>query len=461
MRLIKFLGVVLLTVWSHLQLTAQSYRPVEVVNNNQVPGRNISRTMHLLENGLTDPTREVRIMIYGQSITRMEWWLIVREYLQQKYPEAKINMQNYAIGGFQAERLIRCVERDLLEFYPDLIIFHDYGGEETYEEIVRMFRKLTTAEVMILNDHMGISQDQAWHDKHSWEWLPAICKKYDLELVDVRSNWISYAQRYGYAYEDFLRDHVHMNPFGNYLMAEIVKAHLVYDHGLEHDPLKLVNKVNLFQATRKGKNNQLINLNIRGHRLDLMYTGEFDDIRDHIRIDGILIDEYPSVFIPSRAYINPDHPYPQKIGIPVKIDLSDKAREDHWQMVIRKVEAEGYRVHFDIYSDRDGFQGHGDNLVDFCSLDGILCLQPGNWFYREEPGFFSPWKSIEEGDTLHFEIRRLNGIKIDPVTGNSRWSLIGLPPGDHQLVIDFIPDLSRGNELILVSYDPPLYNSEQ
>ncbi len=457
----KFILLIFLSWPVHQRLFPQSFLPVEVINSNAIPGKNISRTMQLLETSTTGQPNEVRIMIYGQSITRMEWWLIVREYLQQKYPEANINMQNYAIGGFQAERLIRCVERDLLDFYPDLIIFHDYGGEETYEKIISLFRKLTTAEVMILNDHMGLSQDQSWHDKHSWEWLPALCKRYDLEMVDVRTNWIRYAKRYGYAYEDFLRDHVHMNPFGNYLMAEIVKAHLVYDQGLETDPLKLVNKIDLFQATRKGKDNQLINLKVGGHRLDLMYAGDFDEIRDHIRIDGILIHEYPAVFIPSRAYINPDQSYPQKIGIPVKIDLSDKAREDNWQMVIRRVEAEGYRIHFDIYSDRDGFQGNGENLVAFCSLNGVLCLQPENWFYREEPGFFSPWKSIEVGDTVHFEIRRLNGIKNDPETGNSRWSLIGLPPGDHQLEIDFTTDLSRGKELILVSYDPPLYNSDQ
>lgn len=458
---IKFLGLVLLISWSHLQLAAQSYPLVEVVNGNPVPGRNISRTMHLLENSQTDPTHEIRIMIYGQSITRMEWWLIVREYLMQKYESAQLDIRNYAIGGFQAERLIRCVERDLLDFYPDLIIFHDYGGEETYEEIIRMFRKLTTAEVMILNDHIGISQDQAWHDRHSWEWLPNLCKKYNLELVDVRTNWIRYIRQYGYHEEDFLRDHVHMNPLGNYLMAEIVKAHLIYDPALEPDPLKLVTRVELTPSPGQNADSQVIRSEFKGNRVDLIYSGNLQEIQDLIRIDGLPVAEYPSAIIPSRVYINPYGSYPQKIGIPVKIRLSGEAEEDHWKMVIRGVEDDGFKIHFDLYSGQEGFQGSGDNLSSFCSLNGMVCFQPEDWFYRKEPGYFSPWKSVVRGDTLHFDVRSLNKFSYNPAAGTSVRSVTGLSPAHHELEIAWEPELMKGKKLFLVGYDPPLSGPDQ
>jgi len=461
MHCIKFFGLVLLTGWGYLPLAAQSYPPVEVVNSNPVPGKHISRTMHLLENNRKDPARAVRIMIYGQSITRMEWWLVVREYLIQKYAGTQLDIRNYAIGGFQAERLVRCVERDLLDFYPDLIIFHDYGGEETYEEIIRMFRKLTTAEVMILNDHIGIGQDQAWHDRHSWEWLPELCKKYNLELVDVRTSWIRYARQYGYDDEDFLRDHVHMNPLGNYLMAEIVKAHLIYDPALEPDPLNGVTRIELTPSPGERTDRQVIHTAVNGNRIELIFSGNMQDIQDLIRIDSRPVTEYPAAIIPSRVYLNPYGSYPEKIGIPVKIRLSDQAEEDHWKMVIGKVEDDGFKIPFDLYSDREGFQGSGDNLSSFCSLNGVVCFWPEDWFYRKEPGYFSPWKSVIQGDTLLFELRELNELRYDPYAGTSTRSITGLSPGDHELQLEWKPDLMKGKKLILICYDPPLFRSDQ
>jgi len=461
MRSVLHIHFVIFLWQTYFPLIAQTYHPVDVVNSNALPGENICRSMHLLESSTIVHPNEVRIMIYGQSITRMEWWLIVREYLLQKYPKAKLNIQNFAISGFQAERLVRCVERDILDFYPDLIIFHDYGGEETYEEIIRMFRTLTTAEIMVMNDHIGLTQNQEWHDRHSWEWLPGICKKYGLELVDVRTTWIRYAKKYGHEYQAFLSDNVHMNPFGNYLMAEIVKAHLVYDPIYEKDADSLISRTSYTQVPTEDADNQWIKRKFKGNRMDLIYSGSFDNIKENIWIDDILVGEYLGKYIPSRVYIDKNGPYPQKMGIPVKIDLQGKLISDHCQMVIKEVENDGYKIHFDMYCDHSGFQGSGNSLSSFSSENGIVFLQPENWFYRKEPGYFSAWKSIEAGDIIHFEIKHLNEIIKDPATGKSRWIIKGLSKGDHEFRIEMNHDKIQKAELIQVIYNPPLYNTDQ
>ncbi len=233
-----------------------------------VPGKHISRTMHLLASSTADHPNTVKVMIYGQSITRQQWWLIIREHLVARFPHARLDVRNYAIGGFSAERLIRIVERDMLDFYPDLVVFHDYGGEDTYEEIIRMFRSFTTAEVMIMNDHIGLTQNQEWHDRHSWKWLPAMCEKYHMELIDVRTNWIDYAEKYGYGYGKFLKDNVHMNDFGNYLMAEIIKGHLVHDPEMDPDPLALVT----VRHPEVDRENNIMQFEFKGNRISKVFV---------------------------------------------------------------------------------------------------------------------------------------------------------------------------------------------
>jgi len=440
---------------------AQPYPDVEVVNLNSIPGKNISRTMHLLESSTAEFPNEVRIMVYGQSITRMDWWLAVRDYLSEKYPTVLLDMENFAIGGFNAERLIRCVERDVLDFYPDLIIFHDYGGEETYGEIIRMFRTLTTAEVMILNDHVGIGQNSEWHDRHSWEWLPALCEKYGLELVDVRTNWINFAEKNGFDFQDLLKDHVHMNELGNYLMAGIIKAHLVVCPQNVSDSSISVKKL-MPQDAFSGDGESVYAFRIRGNRMDLVYSQEIGVTADQIYINHFTAKEFQAFRIPSRVYLDETNTaYPEKIGIPVRIMLRNNPEEGHWNMVVKNVELDGYRIFFDLFSGHEGFQGSGDNLNDFCSMNGEICLKPEDWFYREEPGFFSPWKAVKTGDTIRFDIKHLNHVVEDPASGKKRQIIKGLPDGINILKLNGSAVKKFGNGLDIIVYDPPMFDMNQ
>jgi hypothetical protein len=125
-------------------------------------------------------------------------------------------------------------------------------------------------------------------------------------------------------------------------------------------------------------------------------------------------------------------------------------------MVVKHVEKDGYRINFDVYSRLEGFQGTGDNLNRFCSLNGRICLEPQNWFYREEPGFFSPWKAVESGDTIRFDIECLNYNEVDPSTGKRRQVIKGLPAGIHTLKITGDVADKLGDEVDIIVYDPPL-----
>jgi len=92
------------------------------------PGAHIQRTMKLLADSTPDKRNAVRVLFYGQSITCQPWWREVAADLKERFPNADLTIKNHGIGGFTAPSLLATTEYDLFPFYPDLLIFHVYGG---------------------------------------------------------------------------------------------------------------------------------------------------------------------------------------------------------------------------------------------------------------------------------------------------------------------------------------------
>jgi hypothetical protein len=163
---------------------APKYPPAPKEHSGERYGAGIARTMSLLATSTPGHRNPVRILFYGQSITRQEWSQQVAQDNRTSFPYADLTIENRAIGRYSSEYLVRTVGHDVFAFYPDLIIFHDYGGEENYEKTIAAIAKHTTAEILIQSDYPtwtpveGQPSDPArikseeWHDHHSYEWLP-------------------------------------------------------------------------------------------------------------------------------------------------------------------------------------------------------------------------------------------------------------------------------------------------
>ena len=82
-------------------------------------GSKMQRTMTLLATSTPQNPNRVRVLFYGQSVTRNPWWQDVAEHLRSTYPHADLEIENLAIGGYSAPVLIRTAEFDLYPFYPD------------------------------------------------------------------------------------------------------------------------------------------------------------------------------------------------------------------------------------------------------------------------------------------------------------------------------------------------------
>jgi hypothetical protein len=412
--------------------------PITIENLNPEPGRWIARTMTRLATSTPQQPNEVRVLVYGQSISKQAWWLKVKHALQDRYPHAKLVMENWAIGGFHSPRLRRCAAHDLRCFYPDLVIFHDYGPRDDYEAIIRTIRAETTAEVLVQSDHVGAEQHQAWHDEHSFEWLPDLCRRYKLDLVNVRGAWQRYLEVEDLEPRALLRDQVHLNDRGNALMAEIVKAHLIHEPAYGDDPQGLVTTL------RAGRDFDLsggkCELEVEGNRVDLVASGP---LRARIRLDGEDPATLRASYVAERPWLN--RSWPPKVGLPVRIDVGDGPEMGFeagaWTLTPTRVIDNGAVVYFELMRQEQGFEpaaeaslavserspastvpaergaqslivGEGSSEEDFVSDDGQIVIPQSAWFVRETPEFFHMLPAVEEGDAITFNVRYLSRSAI-------------------------------------------------
>jgi len=100
---------------------------------------------------LATTQEEVRVLVYGQSISMQAWWTKARRWLERTYPRGKLVMENHARGGCSSQCLIghepyaidgtqrNRLPEDVFAWKPDLIIFHAYGDHVDYGHIMRGF----------------------------------------------------------------------------------------------------------------------------------------------------------------------------------------------------------------------------------------------------------------------------------------------------------------------------------
>ena len=288
------------------------FPPPAPIANNANLGARIQRTMGLLATSTPTQRHQVRILFYGQSITQQDWWQDVAQDLKQRFPSADLIVENRAIGGFSAPILIRPSEHDLYPFYPDLLIFHVYGGGEDYEAIIANVRRRTTSEILLHSDHIdwmptGNSDDPEqvkryeWHNTHSTKWLPELADKYGCEIAEIRAPWLRYLQDNRLRPQQLLSDSVHLNNWGNFLLAALIKPHLRYNPNLRQTAQQDLVKTYTVGSDVKWQNGKLV-LEFEGNRVDAIADKTFKGsaASGNITVDGKKPSEFPELYSITR-----------------------------------------------------------------------------------------------------------------------------------------------------------------
>lgn len=406
-------------------------------------GAHIQRTMTLLATSTPQKRNKVKILFYGQSITEQNWWKLVSDDLRRRFPNADLEIENKAVGGFASQILSRVAEHDIYPFYPDLVIFHVYGANNTYEEIIRGIRTRTTAEVLMQRDHVGANwpvdhpdqKDPMWWDyMMNHVFLPEYAKKYGCGLADVRGAWVEYLKTNHLEPKALLKDDIHLNDQGCTVMAEILKRYLVYKPELLSDEAKKSVRTLVVGKDVKREGSKL-SLAFEGNRVDLL-PGPGAGGEAKIRIDGKKPSEFPECTAFTRTSLSQSYWGPALLRV-----SSEKPREiEEWTLKVLEVDEKAEHIKFTLAGSKTGPDGEGVSSDRFVSKSGRVVIEPGDWWVKKiqeftktkvPVGFEIKWKAVP----MFLDVVSLPSSREEahehPLTVAQ-----GLPSGRHTLEID-------------------------
>ncbi len=450
---------------------AQDYpAPAPPADTSQY-GQHFQRTMTLIETSTPEHRNTVRILFYGQSITGANWHPMVADYLRQTYPNVDFVIENRALGGFSSQRLVRTMWYDLMPFYPDLLVFHVYGSHSDYEEIIRQVRRHTTAEIIMQTDHLGAkdsleltvkSGDNAWTQPGSWGdkmnlwFLPEYAQRYGCSLQPQRTEWAQYLKDNNLQPQALLKDGVHPNEHGKWLMATLLNRYMVYRPDAPTDEWE-----NLVKTYVVGQDVQwdgdTLTLEFEGNRV-VALAGTGEPGAAEVLIDGKSPAEFPECYSFTRPSGTPG------VGWPTikRITWQTPPIIETWTAECTDFNEDRTAFRFTVTGSVTGPDGSGTVGPDaetFVSDSGRIVIEPADWVfaYDLQVGGKKPlesWKTTWKVEPLFVETYRPAPV-TDPTREHLTVLAQGLPNGRHTLTLKATDGQKPAIGAIRV-YCPPL-----
>ncbi|NJM17161.1 MAG: hypothetical protein HC896_18850 [Bacteroidales bacterium] len=343
-------------------------------------GQYISRTMHRLQ--YSDPLEKttVKILFYGQSITAQDWWKDVKEDVEERFPNAELIIENRAIPGFHSDLLWRPVYFDVLPFYPDLVLFHVYGSLEKYEQIIQTIRQYTTAEVLLQSSH--VHSNSGWFDQMEKTEQPKLMEKYHIGQAKVRSEWQRYMQEHNITdTASLLKDNIHLNDSGLYLMSEIIKPYLYYKG---YWPADTDNTIKYIGINPGDWDEDTLIIPVVGNRADIVMDNKAAFTNDKL---AVFVDDHkPSEYPGTYKFTRPAHNNSCYVWcMPSFFYLRNNAPllEENWTLTITEVSYDPIWLKFKLEGSKTGFDGTGTDTSDFVSNSGRVIIGKMDWYFND------------------------------------------------------------------------------
>ncbi|MBN9517881.1 SGNH/GDSL hydrolase family protein [bacterium] len=452
---------------------AGGYPPPKTLGPVAGYGANVRRAMTLMATSTPQKRNTIRVLFYGQSITASGTWPArVADDLRRRFPHADLHIENRAIGGYPSDVLVRTAEADLYPAYPDLVIFHAFGPHPEYEAIVRRLRERTTADVLHATDHLtllhgdaadeapgasGLTPEQKTHRWQNRVFLPDLSRRYGTELADVRGLWRQYLKDHTLRVNDLLHDTVHQNAHGDYLLAEVVKAHLRHRPDLPADGWEERVVTHAVGTDVRWQGGKLL-LPFDGNRVDLLFRPGTGGSPAGVRIDGKRPSEFPELYLATRAHTT----NPPRLRPPVlRVQAAAPRVVEEWTMQITDISRDRTAYKFRVAGSATGDDGAGESGKRFVSKSGRVVLDPDD-FHLAFPLSFHPDPNLT-AVTLKWNVVPLfaDSAAAPPARGPGLEAAVtvaqGLRPGPHVLELTGGPDCPL--EAVRV-FRPPLWPTD-
>ncbi len=398
--------------------------------NQAMFGGHIQRSMALLATSSAERRWPVKVLIYGQSIMGSSIFTgMVEQLLRERFPYADLTLENRAIGGFEAERLVRTSVHDVYPFYPDLLIFHDYGGERSgeLERMISNVRRYTTADIVMTDHHQ--TRDGKADLEFAAKFRRYLAQKYDCELVDLSVEWPRYLQDNHLEPGALLKDNdnVHPNQQGLALMTALIGRHLVsnplYPSG---SGFQMVRWYEAKRPVDEGATDEIVftgapwkvdaegviggsrtsglKLQFDGNRVDVIAAhtqGLGNPGSAKILIDGKPPSEDKNLYVCTLPSKGPGTWFPSIR----RVSFASRPLVEDWTLRITEINSDATRFRFRVTGSKTGFDGEGTSWEKFTSRSGRVVIEPRDWmlalimqiFHQTAPppvGFEVKWSVV-------------------------------------------------------------------
>ena len=358
-----------------------------------IPGRQIQRTMRLLESSTPENPNRVRILVYGQSITGSGYLSShLGKELKKRYPHAEILLENRSLGGHGVPLLTRTAEHDLFPFYPDLLIFHAYDGDDNgaLEKLFRDILQNTSSEILTWTDHFDVlysvnrekdfvrkREIQDRHNRyrlHLNDCRRRMARMLGIELVEVQKAWQKWLKDHpgdGKTLPEYqlLRDNIHLNPEGEKLLYREVLKHFVRIPGADAEADE---KVQIYSPGDLRQNGDWLELPFEGSRVELKAGNPGGKLE--VLIDGQKPSLSPAAHYVSRPRLSGDRwnvpPIKQVLASP------DASSGETWTMLLNGFNHAEKSFRFSLSGSLTGKDGEGS------TADSVFVSRSGKIRFR-------------------------------------------------------------------------------
>ena len=269
--------------------------------------------------------------------------------------------------------------------------------------------------------------------------LPATASKYGACRADVHELWKAYLKANNLKASDLLRDGVHLNAQGEWLMSELLKAYLApLAPKAGYDPLNepRVHTVPItMQAGQSSFKTEFV-----GGRVDLIFRPNVPG-KVVVLVDGKPPSAIAELYSFTRVSAFPMSDWP----ILLKVSASSPLVAEEWSLKIDQSSPDAKVCHFALAGSVTGQDGDGYSTNRFVSRSGRVVIEPDDWniaysvkvFKRPLPEpFTATWRAILGGADSASPTPGPAGVEDCATVAQ------GLPLGRHTLELRG-PDLSE------------------
>ncbi|MGF1483973.1 MAG: SGNH/GDSL hydrolase family protein [Opitutales bacterium] len=425
-------------------------------------GHGIQRTLQKLARSSEENGEVVRILFYGQSIIGQRWHTLVEEDLRRRFPDALLEVENLALGGFSSQRLVRTAPYDVLPYYPDLFVFHVFGNDVEYEQILRMVRAHTTAEILIQTDHANFwPDDQGRRNKARWsrymndKFLPRMSERYATALQPQQAEWIEYLETHDMQPPALLADNVHLNEHGRWLMAELLKRFLVLHPEATPEAAEWITTHPVGADIRF--EDRVLELEFEGNRVEVLTAAPALETPPlSVTINGKQPSQYPQLHYHARPSRTPLIEWPAI----KKIDAQAPLQSETWTLHVTDFNHDASDFTFSLEGSVTGPDGAGKASEDFVSDSGRVCIEARDWVfaYARSVGAKKNKGVWPESWTVTWQTTAVGLDAVPLVSGEPAWQVLasGLPAGTYSLRLKALNEASEKSVFAVRVHRPPL-----